>query len=363
MLRRLVLPALFATALSVTTLAGELGTQREFRNWLASCDNVRSCQAVSLKPDADDTAWVLRLQRDGTASAPVQLSILPTDGEPGPGTRLVIAHAGGPIATLAVGRGMAIVDEVLVIQDRAAIQAVLSAARTAESLDLRFDPAIPADKPVQTISLAGISAALLWIDEQQQRVGTTTALVRPGSRPASAVPAPPALPPAPPERSQPAGSSKPVSDAARQAMEQHSQSYCERDARSPDTEGATAIPLGGTLLLASVRCFSGAYNFSRAFFLLEDGPQPVIRPALFPRPHRDATPDDPQSPDNVLTNGEPDEVSAAVSYYAKGRGLGDCGDLGTWQWDGRAFQPIVYRRMPVCRGIPAYHWPLLYRTR
>ncbi|WP_175724569.1 DUF1176 domain-containing protein, partial [Burkholderia ambifaria] len=55
----------------------------------------------------------------------------------------------------------------------------------------------PAAARTPRVSLSGLNAALLLIDDTQGRIGTVTALLRKGTRPASSVPAAPALPPAP----------------------------------------------------------------------------------------------------------------------------------------------------------------------
>src|SRR5918997_729627 len=47
---------------------------------------------------------------------------------------------------------------------------------------------------IATVSLGGATAAILYMDEQQRRLGTGTALARRGARPASVVPPPPPLP-------------------------------------------------------------------------------------------------------------------------------------------------------------------------
>ena len=51
-----------------------------------------------------------------------------------------------------------------------------------------------------------------------------------------------------------------------------------------------------------------------------------------------------------------------LGSFAKGRGLGDCGDEAQWIWDGRAFQILSMRVMPVCRGVPGDDWPVLYQA-
>ncbi len=50
------------------------------------------------------------------------------------------------------------------------------------------------DTPEHQISMSGAVAALLWIDDQQKRVDTVTAMIKRGEKPASAIPAQPKAP-------------------------------------------------------------------------------------------------------------------------------------------------------------------------
>lgn len=58
----------------------------------------------------------------------------------------------------------------------------------------RADLVGAAARRLAALSTAGAAAALLYMDERQYRVGTISALVRRGPKPAAAVPRPPALP-------------------------------------------------------------------------------------------------------------------------------------------------------------------------
>jgi hypothetical protein len=361
---RLALPlalAALTAALALPAHAEEHGATRDVRDWLAACDNVRTCRALSLPGDGDD-AWFLRLDRDGGPAAPVRLMIM-TKGEQSPRDGLLTLSAGGvALATLSLGAGLTHVDRGYVVDDQAAIAAVIGAARRAASLELRIQPTTPGGRTAAisaTMSLDGASATLLWIDERQQRLGTVTALVRRGDRPADAVPAPPALPEAPPALTGLAAPPSAISAEVISEMARQAASYCEPDEQIEDSDAKRVFRLSEKLLLASTSCYSGAYNFSRAYFLIDEGPNPNVRPALFPRPAEDSS----GSPANVLVNGDADETSGGVSFYDKGRGLFDCGSLGAWQWDGQAFRPTRFGTMPTCRGIDVDHWPKVFRTR
>ena len=250
-------------------------------------------------------------------------------------------------------------DRGYVVEDQAAIAALIGAARRAARLELRFQPATP-DGRAASISLDGASAALLWIDERQQRLGTVTALARQGERPATAVPQPTALPVAPPELTGLTPPPSEISAEIRREMARQAAGYCEPDTQIEDSEAKRVFRLGEKLLLATTPCFSGAYNVSRAYFLIDEGPSPNVRPALFPRPVEGI---DDSSPANVLANADSDETSGNVSFYDKGRGRFDCGSFGSWQWDGQAFRPTRFGTLSVCRGIDNGHWPMVFRTR
>jgi hypothetical protein len=357
--RLLTLAALLTACVAGPARADDLGGLLIVRDWLAACDNVRTCRALSLPREDGEDQWYLRIDRDGEADAPVRLMILTTGESARRDGRLTLRADGQPVAVLTPGKGLSLQDDALIVEDRQAIAALIAAARRAAALTLTFETAA-GRQAEPSISLDGASAALLWIDERQQRLDTVTALVRRGQKPTSAVPAPPPLPAPPSGVTGNAAPPAAISAEIRQEMARQSKDDCEPSDTPVDTDAAKLFRLGPSLLLASAPCFSGAYNFSRAYFLVDEGPQPNVRPALFPRPYRG---EDAGGPDNVLTNGDPDEREGQVSHFARGRGIGDCGDFGSWQWDGQAFRPIAFSRMPTCRRIGIDHWPALYRTR
>jgi Protein of unknown function (DUF1176) len=365
MIRSIALAACLAF-LSFPAAAEELGTVRTFRDWVAGCDNGRACRALSLLAEnATEEGWFMRLDRDGAAAAPVRLTLMPqSETYPRAGTMRLKA-AGVDIATVPFSHGIRLADDGLTIEDRSAVAAVLAVSRSAERLEVIFEQQ-PASAEVRTsISLAGIKAALLWIDERQRRLGTVTALVRRGGKPASSVPAPPALPVIVRERTTDGGPPpEALPEAAREEMIRQSTSYCDDDRNAPDPDDKNMVRLGPGLLLASVRCFSGAYNFARAYFLVEEGSKPVVRPALFPRPvEQKEEPDKELTPDNVLWNADFGPNSSEISQFSKGRGIADCGDTGIWRWDGHAFQTFSLTEMDSCRGILAGYWPRTYSSR
>lgn len=363
--------ALAAAALIAGPAFGQAGSPlRQFRDWMAACDNTRVCRAIALPESTELSGVTLGLDRAAEPEAAPVLFIPVRDTEQMPSRgRITLRGAAGPIATLEIGRGAVIDDGSYKITDRAAMAAILAEARRASEITLTFDPPLRIDGVGPegiTISLNGASAALLWIDEQQRRVGTVTALARPGTRPASEVPPAPALPsppPAPPATSPPPQTLAPAMlERVMGAFRAMPGDACDQD--DPDRGPPTIDRLGPTQLLVGVRCWRGAYNFSRAYFIAEEGERQGVRPASFGRPQGTSETDSGSpEPDNIIVNGEYDAASGLINHYAKGRGLGDCGTIGHWRWDGRAFLPTFYQSMPTCRGVLQSSWFTLYRTR
>jgi hypothetical protein len=217
--------------------------------------------------------------------------------------------------------------------------------------------------------VAGVSAALLWIDERQGRLGTTTALLRRGDRSAAEVPAAPALPrvvPAPPIAQgafaaaspmvddPPPGLSVPAAIEARPEV---------KDCRSENNEylnkAILAVRLDASTVLWGVPCGSGAYNATFVLYLADPGGRNV-RPADLPT--REPRPADDEG-DLWLVNPVYDTRAQTLTVFPRGRGLGDCGTIQTWTWTRAGFALTEERLMGDCQGMSPEHWPTMWRTR
>jgi hypothetical protein len=366
--RAALLVASASLALAGQAGAEERGTYRTFRDWIAACDNTRSCRAFALPSDSDPVGIALGIARGGDPEAAPDLTLHFTDQEQVRNAgRVTIATEAGPVATLVIGEGLIVDENVYAITDKRAAAAILAAARRSRDLRLTFDPPMAGpDGGTLRISLDGASAALLWIDDRQKRVGTVTALARHGARPASAVPKP--VVPAPPAARPATGGAAPAElapaalEATMAAFRRIPDDHCNQD--DPDRDGPSIDRLAPNLLLVGIRCWRGAYNFSRAYYFVEEGDRPNVRPASFPRPFTlPRTPDAEAAPDNILWNADFSPAMDSIGHFSKGRGIGDCGERGEWAWTGRAFEPVSLSLMPTCRGIDPGSWFTLYRTR
>lgn len=205
-----------------------------------------------------------------------------------------------------------------------------------------------AGNEVARVSTRGSAAALLYMDEQQRRIGTVTALVRRGSRPAGAVPPPPALPRIDEVRS--SGRIEPVRFTRARIDHLRKPGACD-----PELDSAPYQPearrLGGQTMLVLIRCWQAAYNHSSLVLVGRTRDGSDLRPALF---DLETSAGEATGPGVPLDGGAWDEESGRLASFCKGRGIGDCGAIHEWAWDGRRFRLIHAEAMGECRGSTDY---------
>lgn len=327
--------------LAAATLA-QPSEVRTFQDWSVACDNGLACEAVALLPEnaEGDVQWeewvTLTLRRGGGASDPPVL--------------ILQGYDGSPAALLADGHPLPVrfsesVDGMTVIGDE---RLLVETLRTAHVLEVRN----AAGASLGRISLAGASAAMLYMDDKQHRLDTVTALVRRGSRPASAVPAPPAVPQirmAPP----PADEALTI-DTAVVAGFRRRFDCDEYDTREDSEFETMQIATGTTLVL--VPCGSGAYNFSSVPVIARRrGGRIVTELAPFDRQWGLRSEGHP-----VLINADWDPDERRLREFSKARGLGDCGSRADYAWDGASFRLVHQEDMEECRG--SIHYVTTWRA-
>lgn len=315
--------------------------ERTFRDWLAVCDNIGTCHAFGHATEG--AGWVrITMAAGPDARAEVVVGFWPENGSfGGPVTARVGARTFNgltvstgedalPVATADPGIARGLIDEM------------------AESQTMSLD----AGSETVPISLSGVAASLLWIDEHQGRLGTTTALIRKGSRPSSTVPAA-----SPPPRAVPApavsqagygdqeGQTLPPALEALPAVIQ-----CRADtAFNPDLQTViSSARLDSNTVLWSVPCGVGAYNFSSAWFTTT--PQGL-------NPRRVTFPTASGQTEDQLVNAAYDPATRVIDAFNKGRGLGDCGMADSWTWTVRGFVLKSSLEMSECWGVPSEYWP------
>lgn len=351
---RLVLALAAAAIACVVHTPAPAQTVRLFTDWQAACDNLRACSVLGMAPAEIEGFGFIELRRDGAANAELRVSIAFTFETESQELPLEISFdPPGPDnvfprdAVARIGR-----DSLLRLDlPPENASAFIVAVRRAETLTVRRLDDPPKEQESTSISLRGAVAALRWMDEQQMRAGNVTALVARGDRPASAMPAQPSLPA--------------VTRAPWQVREIEGKAPRDvselRKADCPDlpqdSEGEEiGYQLTADIVLWQMPCARGAYSFSNVYYTRRRGAAPA--PVLFPQPVNGKL-----APTlRHIVDGEFAEDDRSIFFFAKGRGIGDCGARGSYVWDGRAFALTGWQEMPTCRGAPLDLWPVLWRA-
>lgn len=315
---------------------------RKFRDWLVICDNGDACFAFAGAPDGQ-AGWLRVAVPPGPEGRPaVSAGLWADENAPDAPLSLTIDGRRFVMARGAGDEGMVVTG--LVEGDTRDLITALGPAR-AVSLSFR-------DQTVE-LSPRGAAAALLWIDERQGRVQTTTALVRRGVRAAATVPAGDVLPAVPVAHGQATPLPETRAPAAVEllsAIPECRADMAQRQGVQINDEG-WRLPDGRTLWM--IPCFLGAYNLGQAW-TVTDAAGGQSRLLSLPGSREAST---------EVINGEFDPATMTLTAFAKGRGLGDCGVLSTWVWTGNDFALRAESEMRECWGAPPESWPTTWRTR
>ncbi|HEV2552861.1 MAG TPA: DUF1176 domain-containing protein [Bosea sp. (in: a-proteobacteria)] len=346
------LAALGLMLVLATPAQAQIGPIKTFRDWISGCDNTKSCTALSLPNETDDEIAFLRLDRPAGPEGAPTLALKLRAQKLKPSFTIALALDGAPFP--AAGRPLqatSVDGEVAEITiPPAEAEALIAAARKATTLTAQIEAAS------FKVSLAGSVAAMLWIDERQGRLNTPGALIRKGTTGT----APPA-PTLPVIAGKPA-SGKPLSKAEAAALTKAMRAEVNR--REPDTcedmpDGFTgsdgAWALDDAVRLVAIACSRGAYNVASQFWLVGGRDVARARPAPFQGAGG--------NPANELINADFDPKTGHVSFYARARGIGDCGRSGAYGWDGKGFAVLRMSEMSECRLIPGDDWITLFRSK
>jgi len=328
-----------APAAAAQASANPPSMTREFRDWTATCDNTNHC--VAFGPAHENMGFVL-----------VSLA-------PGPEARPVV-HMGGWGLEDGQGSVHAVIDgrryageNTKMDEEGDVIAFKTPSPQLLHDLGNGAFMALKRGDQQMKVSLGGAAAAFLWIDERQGRLNTPTALIRRGDRPAAEVPAAPAAPRV--SVAAAIAQNGLVQDDLSPALLAHPKvKECLAETRrgerfEPNVE---VFRLANDKLLWAVPCGEGAYNFNQTYFITPaDGtaPQPVVFPTA-------------TGNEQDLVNSRYDPKTRTLFAFGKGRGIGDCGRMGTWAWTGERFALLDEKAMPSCTAVPQDLWPTTWRT-
>jgi hypothetical protein len=301
-------------------LLGAPPIERRFSDWLLVCDNVRVCRA-----QVAGSSGSLMIRRD---PGPAGTILVVLDGqEPTSGSSIP------DIASIRVVGGVApggwVRDresESARLHGPAALTFVWAIA-SARTLSYR------AGGETLEVSLTGLTAALLAMDEAQGRAGTVTASVRPGGRAAATVPAarpvPVLLVPRPPTMPVPRGFAAAVRRTHAAALRRGD---CESTAHSRAQDTAFALNRSEVLVFLGCRLFNTGF----ATLLLRAPRADASRARLVvlpPTPGEDGGTDS----SGVFPDLEWEPRTATLSSGGHSC-AGSCGQRSEWAFDGAAFR-------------------------
>jgi hypothetical protein len=332
---RLLLALSALLSLCAPVLAqGEGETRRYFKDWLAACRPDFYCSATAYQnPNPGDgrvADYVLRVGRHaeeiywelsfstvvamGDASAPFVVAV---DAEP--------TEFSGAQEVAAYGS----INDFFLIGPKA--QAVMDQLAPGHELTVGFTDDTGAKQRAQ-FSLEGLTAALIWIDEQQGRLGSERVAEAP----------PIGLDPAGGAATQQFGELT-FADLPPELVELH---YAVPDSCDPVdilNSSPTAYDLGEDGVLYFVPCVEGAYNYLNTVYLKGRWGYSV---QYFAEPLSGGF-----ISESGVWNPSFDPVTKTLETYNLGRGVGDCGSTSTHVWEGGRFVLIKATNKPDCDGL------------
>ncbi|MEP0392860.1 MAG: DUF1176 domain-containing protein [Erythrobacter sp.] len=318
-------------------IAVDIPQPEQFGDWAISCDNGRYCAAQAAFEDSyDGKAWVISIGRDGKPQAAPSLYLSPAFYSPEASTRIKID---GRISRFGIDKNGSLIGDPVQFLD------ALAKAQKAEIIG--EDGTV-----VGGLAVSGASAALRWMDDRQMRVGTVSAIVARGSKPASAVPPLPSLP----KINTPEQSAAPprIIDNAQIATIK-AQANCSKAYHEDEF-----FRLDNAHTLGLIACGTGAYQgFSVAILIQENGawsPAPIeqARPLWEGAKTWSAA---------TITTAHYTPQSHLLNTFVKGRGLGDYGLSASWVWDGEIFRLANYSALDRGRGGPPGDWLPQWQTK
>ena len=304
------------------------GATKTFTDWTAGCDNALRCTLGSLLPDASigQDNLTLNLVREPGAVA--------TGGGK---VSLAIETRNDQAATKRPPASFVVDGKPIALRNAAALAAAIANAQSLKILDANGGT-------LATVSLKGAAAALRYIDAQQGRAGTVDAIVARG--PAASRAPTPALPII--TAIAPSGTAAKLTAA--QIATMRKRGSCDignfPDGADPTQFAPEVHALGGGKSLAILPCSTGAYNLIDALFVIDGA---TITPAQTDAPSGfEETGADSATPIKSVVNGT--FKNGVLTSYAKGRGLGDCGVIQSFVWDGTRLRLSEQSEMGDCRG-------------
>lgn len=315
------LAALFASQMTGPALA--LEKSKTVRDWTVSCDET-GCVAQTAAA-TDKRLITASLSRGNEANAPLDFSL-----------SLNLAAAGQSLL-LAIP-GTRYENPLFHVGDRQTFRSpslspqapLIAAMRDGQSLAVTLQEPGNQGAEQADLSLSGVTAALLFMDEFQGRLDRIDAIIRVGNIPA------------------------PNGNAAQGARESRDVEYsslpnrfqkaaidvadCNPESDTGPQKAAWRVDLPNGLVLWEASCWFAAYNFGSVYYIAPSNDHEAGGLVEFTAPQGEAS-------DNQfsLTNPSWDSKSLELNAWHKGRGIGDCGTYERHRYEDGVFALQEYR--------------------
>ena len=328
---------LLLTLLPVAAMATSIkGIGENYQDWDLICDNTGTCRMAGYQDESSDPVSILFTRAAGeNAAVEGQFTILPfgeADRDVQVGQDIEIWLNGKSL-----GKVKHISDDAPDKLTEEQTKALLSGLKKESEIRLTYG------KTTLKVSDKGAAAAMLKMDEFQQRLNTPSALIRPGQE-KHAVLAPKVEP-----------KIDAVSVKNRKTIElKHGEKQFNhvlallRKANSCDDEDITSqditlYPLTQNKVLAEALCVRGAYQGTNYYAVLDNKLSKVEQ--VLAEQYNRAEYDEKQG-------------YAFVRGTYKGRGIGDCWSSQDAVWNGKIFIRTSEWTTGSCKGFPGGAWQL-----
>lgn len=373
------LVALVATSLTLPANA----QSRTFKAWNAQCTE-NACIGATLTPGGRIS---LGLSHNGGANSHWRISLANIAADIAPGAPVAIGIDGRRPMLFRVGSGYRVEGNTVVLSDAAQLPRLFAGLRNGNRAILSFTHL--RGFPLRLdFSLAGLSAAILWMDERQGRTRET------GPPPVTSQAPEDGLSPVPPAPEAPAESAEPASEppappkTAKPLIAVEPKTAARIPQAKPSSGKAPAYYPGAVLTahlddggckdfeeehLKDARiadqleenktvyllpCYAGAYNVIYRVYVFDKRYPSEVRRELFAGYSDDLG----WYGKDSLINVDYDPKTKTLSAFEKGRGLGDCGSMPTYQWSKFGWRLMELRNWDKCDGsrMPE-KWPVVFQ--
>ena len=327
---------LLLTLLPVAAMATSIKDIGNYQDWDLVCDNTGTCRMAGYQEEGDDPVSILFTRAAGeNAAVEGKLTISPfgeADRDVQVGQDIEIWLNGKSLGTV-----KHISDENPDKLTEAQTKALLSGLKKESEIRLTYG------KTTLKVSDKGAAAAMLKMDEFQQRLNTPSALIRQGQEKHAVLASQAA-----PKIEVVSVNNRKTTELKRGEKQYDNVLALLRKANSCDDEDITSqditlYPLTQNKVLAEALCVRGAYQSTNYYAVLDDKLSKVEQ--VLAEQYNEAGYDEKQG-------------YAFVRGTYKARGVGDCWNGQDAVWNGKIFIRTSEWTTGFCKGFPGGAWQL-----